>query len=936
MNFPSNLAELASKRITELTLSSPEHLDQWQGGEKILLEQSIALSDFIHSALMQDNELLIWLRQHLQPDARQMHYRAKLKQLLVNVVDENQLSRVLRRFRRQEMLWLAWQDFNNNLPLNSCLTHLSALAEAITLAAYHWLYAKCSGEWGTPCNDKNIPQPMLILGMGKLGGAELNFSSDIDLIFTYPEDGQTQGARNSIANAQFFTRLGQRLIKALSQQSVDGFCYRVDMRLRPFGDSGPLVMSFAALEEYYQEQGRDWERYAMIKARVLGKEQLESYQQLRQLLRPFVFRRYIDFSAIESLRRMKTSIQAEVRRRGLYHNIKLGFGGIREIEFIAQSFQLIRGGREPLLRQRGLLATLAAIQSLALLTKNEVDTLVKTYCYLRRVENLLQAINDRQTQTLPDNAIDQARLAFALQKPNWPTLKAEIETHMANAHLVFSALVGSENEQDTTLPKYQELWDACEKSEIENQAVASVLFTFKHELAKRTIGARGRDVLQQLMPMLLAKTLMHADDADLLQRILHLLNQILTRTTYLELLNEHPSAVAQLVKLCAASPMVAEQIAAFPMLLDELLDPAHLYSPIAVQQYRSELFEYLARIPKEDMEQQMDQIRQFKQSQLLRIAAADIVGALPIMQVSDHLTYLAEAIIDAIVQQAWEQMTQKFGIPEHLAADDYGFAIIAYGKLGGLELSYGSDLDLVFVHDCPESSTTKGENSINSRQFYSRLVQRIIHLFSTRTRSGVLYEIDMRLRPSGNSGMLITSLSAFEQYQQHDAWVWEHQALVRARVVYGAKRLQQEFEHTRARVLGKKRNSQELKHAVVAMREKMREHLATKSASNQAFDLKQDLGCIVDIEFITQYLTLAHANTVPALMAWTDNIRILNQAAEANILPPEQVQQLQQAYTNMRNEAHRLALLNQSAMAVASLFSQEREQVSHIWQQLFK
>lgn len=943
MSLPKELERCATRALEILAEKQPENLAQWQGDARESLIRSLAMSDFITESVLHDETLLPWLLDNLDSGIRAPHYRSNLKALLDTQSDENGLLRELRRFRRREMVWLAWHDFNNTLSLDDGLSHLSKLAEAIIMEAYGWLYRYCCSEWGTPCDADGHPQPMLILGMGKLGGGELNFSSDIDLIFTYPENGETQGARRSIANAQFFTRLGQRLIKALDQQTYDGFCYRVDMRLRPFGDSGPLVMSFAALEDYYQEQGRDWERYAMIKARVMGKEQFACYQTLRQMLRPFVFRRYIDFSAIQALRRMKALIRSEVRRRGLTNNIKLGAGGIREIEFIAQSFQLIRGGRDPILRKRGLFITLNAIRELALLPAEDADTLEASYRFLRRAENLLQAIGDKQTQTLPDCERDQLRLALAMGEDSWAGFTEKLAVHMDGVRRIFDGLIGDEDEQDEkTIPaEFSEIWDAARDPELTEKilsdmqaadvsAQASALLRFKEELAKRTLGPRGREVINRLMPVILSQVVCREDAIAVLDRVLKLLVRIATRTTYLELLDEHHGAITQLIRLCSASPMVAEQLASYPILLDELLDLQHLYNPTPIDQYRNALFDFLARIPEEDMEQQMENIRQFKQSQLLRIAAADIAGVLPVMKVSDHLTYLAEAIVEAVVNQAWYQMTEKYGQPSHLAGrDGRGFAVIGYGKVGGIELGYGSDLDVVFVHDCPDNTYTDGAKEIDGRQFYLRLAQRIVHLFSTRTASGVLYEIDTRLRPSGASGMLVTTLESFEEYQNEEAWTWEHQALVRTRMIYGDSQLGKGFADVRKRVLTKERDRATLRQEVVDMRHKMRDHLGSKEKGK--FHIKQDPGGITDIEFMTQYFVLANAHDEPALTRWSDNVRILEDMAQAGILSTPQALSLRDAYVSMRDEIHRLNLLDASVEVDDSAYTAEREVVKAAW-----
>lgn len=942
---PDLLSAASAKALEKLQHAHPELLSLWPAERQAELHKVIGLSDFISGSMVRDGQLLPWLAEHVDDAEHGEHYRHQLQQLLATATDEAGLMRRLRAFRRQEMVWIGWRDFTAKATLAQSLAHLSLLAEALIMEAYQWIYTQCCKEWGTPTNADGEAQPMLILGMGKLGGGELNFSSDIDLIFTFPENGETRGGRRSLANSQFFTRLGQRLIKALDQQTYDGFCYRVDMRLRPFGDSGPLVMSYAALEDYYQEQGRDWERYAMIKARVMGRESFTQYQELHQMLRPFVFRRYIDFSAIQSLRRMKSMISSEVRRRGLQNNIKLGAGGIREVEFIAQTFQLIRGGREPSLRSRGLLETLSAIKQLALLPAEQVSDLEQGYCFLRKLENLLQAIDDKQTQTLPDKPLDQMRLACAMGYEDWQSLHAATQQHMVAVHQVFDHIIGTDDDdsQCSAESQYHELWAMAKNEEVllnilaelnapDQAGQASTLLGMKAELAKRTLGPRGREVLAKLMPEVLARIVLRPDAAPVLARVIKLIVRVATRTTYLELLSEHPAALNQLVRLCAASPMVANQLTQYPILLDELLDPQHLYNPTPLNQYGEELREYLARIPEEDMEQQMEAIRQFKQAQLLRIAAADIAGALPLMKVSDHLTYLSEAIIAAVVNQAWLQIAEKYGEPSHLTdRDGKGFGVIGYGKVGGWELGYGSDLDLVFLHDCPADVNTTGKKEIDGRQFYLRLAQRIVHLFSTRTSSGVLYDVDVRLRPSGASGLLVSTMEAFAEYQHKEAWTWEHQAIVRARMVYGDAPLQQAFADVRRQILTQCREPHQLQHDVVAMRHKMREHMGSKKAG--MFGLKQDQGGITDIEFIAQYLVLQHASQQPALTRWSDNVRIFDTMAEYEILSLSQATALKQAYCSMRDEVHRLNLLGLPAYVDEQQFGTEREVVKQIWQQ---
>ncbi|TOO96340.1 bifunctional glutamine synthetase adenylyltransferase/deadenyltransferase [Vibrio parahaemolyticus] len=946
MQLPSSLVSVAESAVQNAQEAG--YLQSWPNEVVEQFHYVSALSQFITETIHRDEALAQQLPTMLSELSRHQAYRTRLAALLAECPDEISGHRVLRQFRNREMVYIAWKDFLHAWTLEESLRHLSQLAEAMIFETYQWQYKICCAEWGTPTNAEGEAQPMLIIGMGKLGGGELNFSSDIDLIFTYPENGETQGARRSIANAQFFTRLGQRIIKALDQQTFDGFCYRVDMRLRPFGESGPLVMSYAALEDYYQEQGRDWERYAMIKAHVMGCEMYPQYQELRKMLRPFVFRRYIDFSAIQSLRRMKSMISSEVRRRGLTNNIKLGAGGIREIEFIAQVFQLIRGGREPSLRNRGLLETLNGIEELALLTPQEVSNLEAAYKYLRQLENLLQAMADKQTQTLPDCDIERLKLATAMQLESWELLIEQTQQHMNKVHQVFETLIGDDEEDEgsTIARHFHELWDMANKQDVlelileqdiqveESAIFSKAIINFKADLAKKTLGPRGREVLNRLMPKVFDAVFAHPDAQFGLPRVLHLLHNICTRTTYLELLDEHPAALVQLVRLCTASPMISEQLSRYPILLDELIDPQQLYNPIPLDSYRTELRDFLARIPEDDMEQQMEALRQFKQICILRIAAADIAGVLPVMKVSDHLTYLAEAIVEAVVSQAWLQVSEKYGEPTHVKdREGKGFAVIGYGKVGGWELGYNSDLDIVFMHDCPVNVYTDGKKEIDGRQFYLRLAQRIIHIFSTRTASGILYEVDTRLRPSGASGLLVSPTDAFDDYQHQDAWTWEHQALVRARMIYGDEPLAIAFHNTRHDVLCKPRDEQTLKKEVVEMREKMRDHLGGKKSGR--FMIKQDVGGITDIEFLAQYLVLNYSHEKPKLTRWCDNVRIYETLIAQGVMEEDQAMQLIRAYTTMRNEIHHRNLLNLDADVVEDKFVAEREWVKQAWNQWF-
>lgn len=900
-------------------------------------------SDFIVDAFYRFPDWLTDIINNPPQADERSYYQQWLNEKLASTFDELALMKVLRLFRHYILVRLEWSQLTQTSSDQQILLQLTELAEVIIVTARDWLYDLSCKEWGTPCNMQGEAQPLLILGMGKLGGGELNFSSDIDLIFTYPEHGQTQGGRRELDNAVFFTRLGQRLIKALDQITEDGFVYRVDMRLRPLGDGGPLVLSFSAMEDYYQEQGRDWERYAMVKAKILGDQQDPYTKELYQMLKPFVYRRYIDFSVLQSLRNMKGMIEREVRRRGLTNNIKLGAGGIREIEFIVQVFQLIRGGRVIGLQTRSLLTALQVIEQESLLNANEVDALRENYFFLRRCENLLQAIHDEQTQTLPEDELDQIRIAIGMNFISWNEFVSELTKRMQFTRQIFNQLIGdesTESTQNTNNDHYNDLWvPDLQLSDVTSallnyspddaKQLYQMLCQFRDDISKRTIGVRGREILDQLMPKLLELICNDKHALIILSRILPLLVNIVSRTTYLELLLEYPTALKQLIRLCSASPMISEQLAHYPILLDELIDIHSLYQTVAPNEYKSELYQYLLRIQVDDEEQQLEALRQFKQMQLLHIAAADVEHVLNTMKVSDHLTYVAESLLDFVVQMAWNQMIARYGKPAHLTDNQKGLVIIAYGKLGGWELGYGSDLDLVFLHDCPVDSITDGDKQIDSRQFYLRLVQRIIHLFNVRTSFGILYEVDVRLRPQGDAGLLACSLSAFYDYQMNEAWTWEHQALVRARAVYGEIELIKRFNEIRHTVLCKNREERELKTEVREMREKMRAHLGT-TAPHQ-FNLKIDAGGIGDIEFLSQYLVLNYAHQYPKMTTWSDNVRILELAANYQIMDNLEAQQLTKAYIDMRNEIHQLSLQLLPSIVDDSCFKSEKEIVNQSW-----
>ena len=921
--------------------------------------QAIARSVFLRQVLERDADLVAEADKirSLREPTTEAFFVSRWQDYLARVTDEASLQRALRRFRKESQFRIIWRDLLKWADLAETVAATSAFADTCIQGALDWLYLDTCEQYGTPygidpVSGNEVAQPLVVLGMGKLGGRELNVSSDIDLIFAFPSNGETRGGRRSLDNQQFFVRLGQRLIQALDQINADGFVFRVDMRLRPYGQSGALALSFAALETYYQDQGREWERYAMVKARVVAGDQ-RAGAVLIESLRPFVYRKYIDFSAFESLRNMKAMINREVRRKGLNDDIKLGAGGIREIEFVVQAFQLIRGGRDRELQQRELLAILGELEALELLPPKVVNELRDAYVFLRNLEHALQGIADKQTQLLPDTIIDRARVALILGFDDWAACKAELDVHRDRVARHFADIItlDGEAEDDGAL---DEGWPSLWLGEFDESAATQWLQSHGYEAPEDTLQAlvelrasrqaqtmqtQGRQRLNQFMPVLLEAVTQVDNPSETLSRVLQLVEAVLRRTAYLVLLLENPGARGQLVRLCSESPWIASLLAETPLLLDELLNAESLYHPPAKSELQDDLRQQMLRIPYEDLEEQMESLRHFKKAHILRVAASELRGTLPLMKVSDYLTWIAEVLLDHVVDVAFANLVSRHGYPRRAdgTVSDTDFAIIGYGKLGGIELGYTSDLDLVFVHGADPDQCTDGDKPIDNAVFYTRLGQRIVHILSTQTPSGQLYEVDMRLRPSGNSGLLVSTLSAFDRYQHQDAWTWEHQALARARGVAGCVDTQAAFEQIRHDILCQRRDRQALRTEVVDMREKMRANLGTPVLEGEppkVFHIKHDWGGIVDVEFLVQYLMLAYSADHPELTQWSDNIRQLEELGRAGVLPVADTEQLREVFITLRSTIHRRALQNLNSQVEGDAFPDERAYIQQMWRRV--
>ena len=861
-------------------------------------------------------------------------------------VAETEALAQLRRWRRYEMVRIAWRDLAGWAELPETLSDLTSFADAAIDLAVRHARSGLVARYGEPGSAHGVVQPLVVIAMGKLGGGELNFSSDVDLVLLFPEHGETDGARR-IANEEFFNRLAQGLIRLLGSTTHDGVVLRVDMRLRPFGDSGPMVASFASFEDYLPRHGRDWERYAYVKARPVTA--VDAYAEVHaSAVRPFVYRRYLDYGVFESLREMKALIEREVERRELADHVKLGPGGIREIEFIVQAFQLIRGGQDRRLQTTSLLAALALLESWKRLPADMVAELRAAYVFLRRLENRLQMLADAQVHRLPADALAQERIAIAMGLPDWPSLLHALNEHRNRVSRHFRLVVfgGAEPESQAVRIDLGRFWDTDAETAALIESLARAGFTGGEEAARlllelrasalvRKLDEPGRKRLQALLPPLLADVVrVGRAELAVLRRVLRVIEAIGQRSAYFALLQENAVARARLVELCGHGDFLAQQIATHPLLLDELIDErlAELPGRAGLE---GEVRSRLEQLGDEEPEHQVEALCRFQRAAIFRVGVADLTGRLPVMRVSDRLTEIAELIIAHAVELGWRQIAAQFGTPmcgEGAARRPVNICVVGYGKLGGMELGYSSDLDLVFLHDSQgEAQETSGaRSSIDNQLFFVRLAQRIMHLLTMHSAAGRLYEVDVRLRPSGKGGLLVSSIDAFADYQRREAWTWEHQALLHARAVAGAEALRARFEAVRLEILTDHVKRDTLRDEVRNMRERMRKELS-KGRPGGRFDIKQDSGGVADIEFLAQYWALRWAKDYPPLVLFSDTIRQLESVASADLVPQATVDVLTGAYRSFRGRSHHLSLAGAPALVPDTEFVAERTAVTRIW-----
>ncbi len=850
--------------------------------------------------------------------------------LVAQPIGEANLKQALRQFKQRAYARIAARDLAGLAPLSEVTECMTLIAELAVRKAVDVLKLGLTERYGTPRGagegNSGRAQELIVIGMGKLGGRELNVSSDIDLIFVFPEDGETDAGypnSRSISNFEFFTRLGRSLINAIAEGTEDGQVFRVDMRLRPNGDSGPLVCSFDMLENYFITQGREWERYAWIKARPLTGSRHDELEQVRH---PFVFRKYFDFGAINAMRELHAQIRREVAKKDMADNVKLGPGGIREIEFIAQVFQLIRGGRDTPLQTKPTQQVLKLLAERGILGQDAAAELASAYIFLRRLEHRLQYLDDAQTHSLPTHGEDRQLVARAMGFASFGALLEELDDHRATVSRHFEQVFADPNHGQHALAG---LWHDA-GGEAQEDRFEQLGYRNPPAAAQRLAALRNGPLYQQmtqdirsrfdaLVPRLVEAAAALPNPDETLSRGIELLESISRRAAYLALLQQYPQALQKVAQLLGSSSWAATYLQRHPILLDELLDPRLLDAMSDWVAFRAQLTARLEEL-EPDTEQQMDTLRELHHAQVFRLLTQDVAGLLTVEKLADHLSELADILLDAAIRRAWLKMPKRH-------VESPRFAVISYGKLGGKELGYASDLDLVFLFDDPAPEA--GEN-------YARLGTRLNTWLSAQTSAGQLFETDLRLRPNGDSGLVASSMQAFRQYQLESAWVWEHQALTRARFSAGDRAVGDAFERIRCEVLRQKRDLPALRDEVLAMRQKMVDAHGTKGEQRETvFDLKHDPGGLVDVEFVVQYLVLGYSHRYAELTGNLGNIALLKIAADLGLIPPELAETVRNAYRDYRRMQHQLRLNAARARVAPELVQQRMDAVRELWRFVF-
>ena len=904
---------------TNLPTALAERVDRFLSHNNIELTDSakwaIGLSDFVAKVAQSQKD---WFSSAII-DGSLDEYAAdwglpdEVDQLLGDVEDMNDLKHILRKLRDRRQGWVIWRHILGLASFEETTTSATRLAEILINAALVIVENRERNRQGIPIGEKSgKEQRMVVFGLGKLGGQELNLSSDVDLIFAFSEPGKTSSGQNS---QNFFIRVGQRLIDALHTVTRDGFVFRVDMRLRAYGTSGPLAMHFPAMRRYLETEGRDWERYAYIKARPIAGD-IEAGQEFLESVQPFVYRKYMDFGSIESMR----DIKALQDNRRDADDIKLGVGGIRDAEFTVQVQQLIRAGRQPSLRVPTFLNALAELGKIELFDEDTVEQLEAAYRFFRHSEHSVQAEADRQTQRLPANDLGRLRLSLSHGYTSYDQYMVELGRHRTNVEVIFDQLLVIDEPEVS-----ENLWESRDNPEAfriagfaNPEKVTQELNNLENARDRQSVSDSARKRLNELMPRFLDAVARSTDPDNKIINLIPILRDVLGRSTYLAFLRDNPSAMQRFIRLAGNSKWLAEQFRMRPMFIDMLHDSSIsiLANP---PPERHELIEALGDRLKSDFDEEtiLNELREFKERHVFHVVLGQSLGLLPLMLASDYLTFLAEAMLEHALKLSWQSLHARYS--EELSKSRDAFVVVGYGKLGGIELSPGSDLDLVFIHNMSNETVP----------FIHRLVRRLLSILTSRTYFGALYEIDMRLRPSGKAGPMVTSLSGFEHYQNQEAEVWEHQSLVRARAVAGDAELCEQFEKVRRNILCKKRDQEFLREEILKMRNRMTDHHDADE------DIKLGVGGVVDIEFMVQFIVLAFANQYPELTTYSDNIRILEIAGDCEVLDRDDADQLTWAYTALRSQMHQHMMDMSDTHLDEDIMNSYRKTVNRIWEQLF-
>ena len=893
--------------------------------------------------LLLENEL------HKNCDAEE--YRKTLQAIFVTADSVEVLQQQLRQQRTSAFARIAWRDLQGYATVEQTLHELSVFAEVCVQETLQWCFQWLQSRPHANSFVKALQQNIVIFALGKLGGSELNFSSDIDIVIAYSSNDQFTQDESAKA-IEFYLKVAQLFVKVLSEQTQDGFVFRVDTRLRPFGDSGALVPSFLAIDLYFQTHGRDWERYAWMKARVVAGDAELGEAFLRDV-RPFIYRRYLDYGAIQSLRDMKALIDDKARQESAKENLKIGFGGIREIEFTAQMFQLIYGGKDSSLQIRSTLKALQQLEKQGLLTTDWASDLRSSYIFLRKAENALQLREDQQTHTLPVDETQRSHYAFSMGMQDWQAFYAEYKKQVNIVNGLYQSLLkadGDSAQKESSNNKFEKIWLQIDDAEYclnilnkyfaENaQAIYEHLHNFSCSGLVQRLVPIARERLDEFLPIFLQHLQAVEEPLAVIDRFLNILKKIVQRSTYISLLIENKNKLTSILMLIQASPWVAQYLATHPLLFDEVLRMDDAYESPSMDEMNQQLAASVAGV-EVGLEEYMGGLREFKNSQVIQIAAADIVEHYPVMKVSDHLSWLAETCLGSALEYAYLELVEKYGKPE-CVQDEHTYTpevlIVEYGKLGGLELGYGSDLDIVFLHNsqgavCETRGTENGEGKIHNEIFFTRLVQRTIHILTAVMASGKVFEVDLRLRPHGESGPVVSSIHAYENYLINDAWMWELQALVRARAVMASKNMHEKFANIRRKVLSQARDNHDVQASIVEMRNKMLS--ANEKKSGDEFNIKKDKGGVIDIEFIVQFLVLSYSEENPQICEHTDNVRILDACAELGLLKPQEAEELKQIYLTYRKHLHQLSLNLLPEIVDAKVFAKERDLVQNYWTSL--